>query len=88
MCKHIINIRTPAGDFDIHLLVVYTIAVAATLGRNDRFKMRFAITLISYKVDIQTLLDALGQAVKYVNKSVEFGFAFGYRAVYFGAQYQ
>ena len=88
MREQIVDVRTPAGDFDIHLLVVYTIAVAAALGRNDRFKMRFAITLIGYKVDIQTLLDALGQAVEYVNKSVEFGFAFGYRAVYFGAQYQ
>ena len=60
MREQIVDVGTPASDFDIHLLVVYTIAVAAALGRNDRFKMRFAVALIGYKVDIQTLLDALG----------------------------
>ena len=85
MREQIVDVGTPTGDFNIHLLVVYTIAVAAALGRNDRFEVRFAIALISYEVDIQTLLDALGQAVEYVDKSVEFGFIFGYRAVYFGA---
>src|SRR5690606_5830105 len=49
--EDIIDLRPSAGDLDIHLFLVYTVAVTPSFGRNYGFKMRISVTLVTGQVD-------------------------------------
>ena len=83
--KHIVNIGTTASNFDIHLLGINAIAIAAAFRGDNRFEMRLAIPFIGDEINVLTLLNTLGKTVEYIDKSAEFRFTFSDSAIDFGA---
>ena len=86
MRKHIVDIGTTASNFDIHLLRINAIAIAAAFRGDNRFEMRLAIAFIGDEVDVLTLLNTLGKAVEHVDKSAEFRFTFSDSTIDFRAE--
>ena len=85
MRKHIVDIGTTASNFDIHLLGINAIAIAAAFRGDNRFEMRLAIPFIGDEINVLTLLNTLGKTVEYIDKSAEFRFTFSDSAIDFGA---
>ena len=86
MRKHIVDIGTTASNFDIHLLGINAIAIAAAFRGDNRFEMRLAIPFIGDEINVLTLLNTLGKTVEYIDKSAEFRFTFSDSAIDFGTE--
>ena len=46
MCQHVVNIRTSAGNFNVHLFVVDAVAIASSFWRNNGREMRLRIPFV------------------------------------------